>query len=65
MRKYTYGLCECYNCGKRNNFLIVVVKKNKKAYYLTQCPKCKKYDEIKEITQAEFESFRPQEEGKA
>jgi len=64
MRKYTYNLCECYHCGKKNNFLITVLMRDNQAYYLTQCPKCKKYDEVKKITKTEFESFRPQEEGK-
>ena len=64
MRKYTSTLCECHNCRKKNNFLITVLEKNKKAFYLTQCPKCKKYDDVKELTKAEFDSFKPQEEGK-
>lgn len=64
MRKYTDSPCDCYNCGKRNYFLVTIVQKDTKSYYLTKCPKCNTYDEVKNITNEEFESFRPPKEGK-
>ena len=59
MRKHTDRLFDCCHCNKRNYFLVTVLKKDKKAFYLTQCPRCKKYDEVKEISEAEFETFKP------
>ena len=64
MRKYTNVPFECNRCGKRNYFLITVVQKDEKGYYLTKCPKCNTYDDVKNITKEEFDSFRPKEEGK-
>lgn len=62
MRKYTDSTFDCPKCGKKNYFLVTVVKKNTKCFYLTKCPRCSTYDDVREITETEFESFRPRTE---
>lgn len=54
MKKYTDRMMDCDKCNRRNIFLISVVEKNGKYYYLTQCPKCKSYDEVKVLTTYEY-----------
>jgi Zn finger protein HypA/HybF involved in hydrogenase expression len=56
-RKYTEKTLKCENCYKTNNFLISVVTKDKKHYFLTQCPHCKSHDEVKEITKTEYDWY--------
>lgn len=59
MAKYTDRIFECERCYKKNSFLVHVLKKDDLAYYLTQCPRCKSYDEVRNITLEEYESLRP------
>lgn len=58
MAKYTDRIFECEKCYKKNSFLVEVVKKDGHAYYLTQCPRCKSYDEVKEISLDDYEILR-------
>ncbi len=50
MVKYTQEIIKCRSCWKQNNFDVEVVEKDGIQYYLTRCPKCKSYDEIKKLT---------------
>ena len=59
MAKYTGTILECEKCYKKNSFLVEVVKKDDKAYYLTQCPRCKSYDEVREISLDEYNRQKP------
>lgn len=57
MERHTAKLFECLRCGRNNYFLVTVVQKDGQAYYLTQCPKCKAYDEVKEISENEYKIY--------
>lgn len=59
MSKYTDRIFECEKCFKKNSFLVQVIKKDDQAYYLTQCPRCKSFDEIKKISLDEYEVLKP------
>lgn len=50
MLNYTHKWLECPRCSRYKHFKVFVLNKNKKYFYLTQCPTCKSYDEVKEIT---------------
>lgn len=52
---------KCNTCLRGNNFIISVVKQADQNYYLTQCPKCKSFDECKEVTAREAKLFEVKE----
>lgn len=54
---YTHTWLECPRCTRYEHFKVVVVGKNDKYYYITRCPKCKAYDEIKSITSKEVKEL--------
>ena len=55
MGRHTARLFECQKCGKSNYFLISTAQKDGSFYYMTQCPKCKSFDECRNITENEFQ----------
>lgn len=48
MGKYTKEMVLCLRCKRKNNFLILFQKQKGKTFYITQCPKCDAYDEIRD-----------------
>jgi len=58
MLKWTDQTVECPRCGKRHYFEVQLIKQNEKVFYLTRCPRCKAYDDIKELTPDELKKFK-------
>lgn len=57
VKKYTDDFLKCQSCQRGNNFLIDVKKEGDQYFYLTQCPKCKSYDEVRRITAKEASRY--------
>lgn len=57
MERHTAKLFECQRCGRNNYFIVTAAEKDEKFYYMTQCPKCKAYDECREITENEYKIY--------
>lgn len=58
MLNYDHQWSECTNCGRYEKFKITIVQKDDKYFYITRCPKCKAYDEVKSITLKEVEVLK-------
>lgn len=56
-KKYTDEFLKCSSCLRGNNFLIDVVRDGDQYYYLTQCPKCKHFEEVRRITPKEAKHY--------
>jgi phage FluMu protein Com len=57
MEKHTARLVECQRCSKTNYFVVTIVAKDGQSYYLTQCPKCKSYDEVRKVAESELKIY--------
>ena len=49
---------KCPSCWQKGYFIIKIVEKDSQSYYLTQCPKCKSYDEVKKLTKDESKIYK-------
>lgn len=60
VQRYTNDFIKCTSCLRGNNFLVSVEKaKDGNYYYLTKCPKCGHFEEVKELTNKEAERYLP------
>ena len=49
---------KCPYCQKISYFYTFLVKQSNKLFLLTQCPRCKKHDEVREATPQEAERLK-------
>ena len=57
-KRYTDELLRCVMCQRGNNFTIEIKQQGDREYFLTKCPKCGHYEEVRPITPKEASRYR-------
>ena len=47
--RYSSTPVKCEHCKKLDYFLVQIVEQGEKSFMLSQCPNCKRHDDIREV----------------